>query len=66
MFDVQELCTFLFLVYCRCVAAHASAAFLLEEPYGHFGAMNPDWARSRVSEWCLCGFSHPSTPLPYW
>jgi len=36
----KKLCTFLFLV-AAAASAHASAAFLLEEPYGHFGAMNP-------------------------
>ncbi len=36
----KKLCTFLFLV-AAVAQARADAAFLLEEPYGRFGAMNP-------------------------
>jgi hypothetical protein len=40
MLMFKKLCTFLFLVT-AVVEARADAAFLLEEPYGHFGAINP-------------------------
>ena len=56
---LRRVLTMVVLLLCAVCSAHASVALLLEEPFGHFGAMNPTGhAAVYLSHVCADGPTH--------